>query len=137
MDYKEWYLWYFDGISFVFRPNQFNFFSNNSSLTLYKAPYVLVHKIVQFFAPTITNKDLKKLVLSRYEKGESSSEIFLHWSGALCPRIVRRWCKIIRESGSLELSTSPGRSLIIRTKELIKKWRIERKKWSIEHDLFS
>ena len=76
------------------------------------------------------SKDLQKLVLSKYEKGEGPSEIFRHLNGALCLRTGKRWCKMIRETGSIELSTSPGRSPIIRTKEPIKKvkHRLNRKK---------
>ena len=38
------------------------------------------------------SKDLQKLVLSKYEKGEGPSEIFRHLNGALCLRTVKRWC---------------------------------------------
>ena len=76
------------------------------------------------------SKDLQKLLLSKYEKGEGPSEIFRHLNGALCLRTVKRWCKMIREAGSIELPTSPGRSPIIRTKESFKKvkHRLNRKK---------
>ena len=76
------------------------------------------------------SKDLQKLVLSKYEKGEGPSEIFRHLDGALCLRTVKRWCKMIREAGSIELSTSSGRSRTIRTKKSIKKvkHRLNRKK---------
>ena len=67
------------------------------------------------------SKDLQKLVLSKYKKSEGPSEIFWHLNGALCLRTVGRWCKMIRETDSIELSTSPGRSRTIRTKESIKK----------------
>ena len=76
------------------------------------------------------SKDLQKLILSKYEKGESPSEIFQHLNGALCLRTFKRWCKMIRETGSIELSTSPDRPPTIRTKESIKKvkHRLNRKK---------
>ncbi len=76
------------------------------------------------------SKDLQKLVLSKYEKGEGPSEIFRHLNGALCLRTVKRWCKMIRETGPIELSTSPGRLRTIRTKESIGKVknRLYRKK---------
>ena len=69
----------------------------------------------------MNSKDLQKLVLSKYEKCEGPSEIFRHLDGALCLRTVKRWCKMIRETSSIELSTSPCRSRTIRTKESIKK----------------
>ena len=73
------------------------------------------------------SKDLQKLVLSKYEKGEGPWEIFREF----------KWCimssnsqTMVRETGSIELSTSPGRSRTIRTKESIKKVkrRLNRKK---------
>ncbi|CAF4679245.1 unnamed protein product, partial [Rotaria magnacalcarata] len=74
-----------------------------------------------FFSPTVSSKDLQKHVLSKYEKGEGPSDIFRHLNGSLCLRAVKRWCEMIRENGSIELSTSPGRARTIRTKESIKK----------------
>ena len=65
------------------------------------------------------SKDLQELVLSKYEKVEGPSEIFRYLNCALCLRTVKRWCKMIHETSSIELSTSPGRSRIIRTKESI------------------
>ena len=76
------------------------------------------------------NKDLQKPVVSKYEKGEGPSAIFRHLNGVLYLRTVKRWCKMIHESSSIELSTPPGRSGIIRTKGSIKKVkdRLNRKK---------
>ena len=68
MDHKEWQLLYFDNISFAFYPNELNFFQNILHLTLYGTPHVLVHKIVEFFSPTMKSKDLQKRVLSKYQK---------------------------------------------------------------------
>ena len=67
------------------------------------------------------SKDLKKLVLLKYKKDEGPSEIFRHLNGALCLRIVKRWCKMIRKTDFVELSTSLGRSPIIRMRESIKR----------------
>ena len=85
----------------------------------------------------MTSKNLQKLVFSKGEKGEGPSEIFLHFTGALCLRAVKRWCKMIRETGSIELSTSPDRSPIIRMQESIKKVkdRLNQKKKSIHQKI--
>ena len=93
--------------------------------------------IVKFFSPTIKSKDLQKLVFSKYEKGEGPSEISWHLNDALCLRTVKRCCKMIHESGFIELSTSPGRLPTIRTKELIRKVkdRLNRKKKVISQRL--
>ena len=106
------------------------FFQNIPRLTLYKTSYTLVHKIVEFFSPIVKSKDLQKLVLSKYEKNEGSSEISQHLNGALCLQTVKRWCKMIRETDSIKLSASTDHSSIIRTKKSIKnvKDRLNRKK---------
>ena len=76
------------------------------------------------------SKDLQKLVLSKYGKGEGRSEIFRHLNVYYVFKTVKRWCKMICETGSIELSTFSGRSSIIRMKESIKKVknRLNRKK---------
>ena len=75
-------------------------------------------------------EDLEKLVLSKYEKGEPSTKIFEDLNGFLSSRTIRRWCKMIREIDTINLSHSLGRPRIIRTKAMIQKVRkrMKRKK---------
>ena len=71
--------------SFVFHGNEVNFFFQTiPRLTLDETSYTLVHKIVYFFSPTMESEDLQKLILSKYEKGEDSSEICRYLNDALC-----------------------------------------------------
>ncbi|CAF1611186.1 unnamed protein product [Rotaria magnacalcarata] len=71
------------------------------------------------------SKDLQKLVLSKYENGlesgDSASKIFNDLNGSVSYRTIRRWCKMIRERGSIDLSHPPGRPPIVRTKAMIRK----------------
>ena len=68
-------------------------------------------------------EDLQKLVLSKYEKGEPSTKIFEDLIGFVSSRIIRGWCKMVRETGTINLSHSLGRPRIIRTKRMIQKVR--------------
>ena len=65
------------------------------------------------------SEDLQKLVLSKYEKGEPSTKIFEDLNGFVSSRTIRRWCKMVRETGTISLSHSLGRPRIFRTKGMI------------------
>ncbi|CAF5217914.1 unnamed protein product [Rotaria magnacalcarata] len=71
------------------------------------------------------SKDLQKLVLFKYENGwengDSASKIFNDLNGLFSYRTIRRWCTMIRERGSIDLSHPPGRPPIVRTKAMIRK----------------
>ena len=76
------------------------------------------------------DEDLQKLVLSEYEKGEPSTKLFEDLNGFVSSRTIQQWCKIIRETGTNNLSHSLGRPCIVRTKGMIQKVkkRMKRKK---------
>ncbi|CAF2094995.1 unnamed protein product, partial [Rotaria magnacalcarata] len=67
------------------------------------------------------SKDLQKLVLSKYESGDSATKIFRDLCGATSRRTIFNWCKMIRKTGSISMATSPGRSRTTRTKAMIQK----------------
>ena len=67
------------------------------------------------------SKDLRKLVLSKHENGDSASKIFKDLNGSVSYRTLRRWCQMMRNHGSIDLSHPPGRPRIIRTKTMIQK----------------
>ena len=75
-------------------------------------------------------EDLQKLVLYNYEKGEPSTKSFEDLNGFVSSRTIRRWYKMVRETGTINLSHSLGRSRIITTKGMIQKVRkpMKRKK---------
>ena len=75
-------------------------------------------------------EDLQKLVLYKYEKGEPSTKIFEDLNDFVSFRTIRRWCKRVRETDTINLFHSLGRPRIIRTKGMIQKVRkrMKRKK---------
>ena len=48
-------------------------------------------------------EDLQKLVLYNYEKGQPSTKIFEDFNGFVSSRIIRRWYKMVRETGVLSI----------------------------------
>ena len=52
------------------------------------------------------SEDLQKLVLSKYEKGEPSTKIFEDINGFVNSRTIRRWCKMVSKTGTINLSHS-------------------------------
>ena len=76
------------------------------------------------------SKDLQKVVFSKFQNGDRPTKIFKDLSGVLSLETVKRWCKMIRETGAIELSSPPGRPRIIRTPGTIQKVknRLKRKK---------
>ena len=67
------------------------------------------------------SKDLQKIVFSKYQNGDGPTKIHRDLSGGLSFNTVKRWCKMIKESGAIELFNSPGRPRIIRTPGAIEK----------------
>ena len=67
------------------------------------------------------SKDLPKIVVSKYQNGEGPTKIYRDLSGGLSSKTVKRWCKMIKENGNIELLNSPGRPRIVRTPGAIRK----------------
>ena len=67
------------------------------------------------------SKDLPKLALSKYEAGQTPKKIFEDLNGAVSYRTVKRWCKMIRETGAIDLSKLSGCHRTVRTKAAIQK----------------
>ena len=65
------------------------------------------------------SKDLQKLVLSKYEAGQTPKKIFEDLNGAVSYRTVKRWCKMIRNTGTIDLSKASGCHRAVRTKAAI------------------
>jgi predicted HTH transcriptional regulator len=75
-------------------------------------------------------KDLQKLVLPKYENGDSATKTFHDLLGVISRKTSFNRCKMIHETGSIGTCTSPGRRQTIRTKETMQKVknRLKRKK---------
>ena len=67
------------------------------------------------------SKDVRKIVLSKYENGDNPAKIFRDLNGAVSHITIKRWFKLISETGSIELSTSPGRPRTVRSTTAIRK----------------
>ena len=76
------------------------------------------------------SKDFQNLVLSKYQNGDGPTKIFRDLNSSVSLRTIERWCKAVRDTGSINLSSPPGRQRIIRTKGNIQKikHRLERRK---------
>ena len=76
------------------------------------------------------SKDLQKVGISKYETGESLAKIHRDLSGVVSYRTIRRWCRQIATTGSINLSKPPGQIRTARTKGAIQKVknRLKRKK---------
>lgn len=61
------------------------------------------------------SKDLQKIVFSKRQNGEGPTKIYRDLSGGLSLKTVNRWCKMIDETGSINISNPPGCPRIIRT----------------------
>ncbi|CAF2066189.1 unnamed protein product [Rotaria magnacalcarata] len=87
------------------------------------------------------SKDIQDIVLSKYRNGDTPTKIFRDLSGGVGLATVKRWCQMIRQYGSIKLSSPPGRLRIARTSENIRKnervWAVDRadadKRGGIKH----
>ncbi|CAF0849042.1 unnamed protein product [Adineta ricciae] len=61
------------------------------------------------------SKDLQQVVFRKYEDGDSPTKIFRDLNGSLGLAIIKRWRKMIRETGSIQLLKPPGGPRFART----------------------
>ena len=66
-------------------------------------------------------KDFEYLVLPTYQNGDGTTRIFRDLNGSISLRTIERWCKAVRDTDSINLSSSSGRQRTIRTKGNIQK----------------
>ena len=110
----------------LWRPLSFHCFIRFSFL--YKTVGLLFHRSFKIKFPKMKSEDLRKLVLSKHENGESLAQILEDLNGSVSYRTIRRWCKMVRETGAINLSHSSGRPRIIRTKAMIRKVKTRMKR---------
>ena len=67
------------------------------------------------------SKDLQQVVFRKYDDGDSPTKVFRDLNGSLGLATIKRWCKMIRETGSIQLSTPPGGPRFARTSKTIQK----------------
>ena len=64
---------------------------------------------------------MQQVVLSKYQKGDGIMKVFQDLKGTISLSTIKRWCRRILESGSINLSKPSGLPRIIRTKETVEK----------------
>ena len=67
------------------------------------------------------SKDLQKLILSKYEAEQIQKKIFEDLNGVVSYRTVKRWSKMIRETGAIDLSKLSACHRTVYTKAAIRK----------------
>ena len=67
------------------------------------------------------SRDLQNIVISKRQNGDGPTKGFRDLSGGLCLKTVKRWCKMIDQTGTVSSSRSPGCPRIIRTSTTIEK----------------
>ena len=67
------------------------------------------------------SKDLQNIVLSKYQKGDTRTEIHRHLNGRISLPTIKRWCQIIRQSDSIQLLGTRAGPQIVRTLKRIYK----------------
>ena len=93
---------------------------------------ILLRKI-----PTMKSKELQNVVLSKYHNGDTPIEIYRALNGGIGLTTIKRWCQMIRRSGSIQLSSPPDYPRLVRPKENIQKVknRLRRKKRSFSSEI--
>ena len=78
------------------------------------------------------SKDLQNVVALKHQNGDDPTNIFRHLDGVIGLTTVKRWYKMIDETGSINLSVPSGRPHTARTNANIKKvkQKLQRKKVS-------
>ena len=66
-------------------------------------------------------KDLQKVRPSKYQNGHTTTKIHRHLNGGIGLRTIKRWCQMIRHSGSIKLSSPSGNPRFARMKGNIQK----------------
>ena len=61
------------------------------------------------------------MVLSKYQNGDTPTKIHRDLNDGIGLRTIKRWCQMIRQSGSIKLSSPPGGPHFARTKGNIQK----------------
>ncbi|CAF5119881.1 unnamed protein product, partial [Rotaria sp. Silwood1] len=67
------------------------------------------------------SEDLQKLVTLKHQNGDNPTKVFYDLNGIVSLATIKRWYKMINETGSINLSYSSGRPRTARTETAIKK----------------
>ena len=68
-------------------------------------------------------KDLQNIVLWKYQKGDTQTEIHRDLNGGVSLAAITSWCQMIRQSGSIQLLDTRDAARKVATKENIQKFK--------------
>ncbi|CAF4916072.1 unnamed protein product, partial [Rotaria socialis] len=71
------------------------------------------------------SKDLQLAARKKYENGDGPTKIYRDLAGVVSLRTIQLWVKMLNETGSIDLSHSPGHPRTVRTKN-DRVWAISR-----------
>ena len=74
------------------------------------------------------SEDLQKAVTLKHQNGDYPTKIFHDLNGVVGLATIKRWCEMIDEIGSINLTKPPGLARTVRTKEAIQKVQRKLKK---------
>jgi hypothetical protein len=98
------------------------FFIEKMSHSILKNTQKIASQRIEPFSFCIMkNKDLQRVVFSKYQDGDRPTKTYRDLNRAIGLSAIERWCKSIREHGSVKLTSPPDRPRTIRTKGAIKK----------------
>ena len=61
------------------------------------------------------SKHIQGIILSKHRDGDTSTKVFRDLNGGVGLTTIKNWCQMIRQFGSIKLSSLSGRSRIVRT----------------------
>ena len=71
------------------------------------------------------SKDLQNIVLSKYQKGDTGTEMHHDLNSGISLASIKRWCQMIHQFSSIQLLGTRGGPQIVRTiKKIFEKLRI-------------
>ena len=96
-----------------------NSFKKMRPFILYNNPYFEFYLKVSCLQYKMKHKVLQQVVFCKYEDGDDPTRTFRDLNGCLGLSTIKKWCKMIRDTGSTQLSTPSGDLRFARSSETI------------------
>ena len=77
---------------------------------LYKNGYFPLNSITLILFMIMKSKEFQNLVRSKYQNCDGLTKIFRNLNNSIGLQTIERWCKALRDTGSINLSSPPGSS---------------------------
>ena len=75
---------------------------NRLSILYKKKWYFSLNSITLILLVVMKSKDFQNLVLSKYQSGDGPTKIFRDLNGSVSLWTIERWCKAVRDTGSIK-----------------------------------